>query len=636
MMPMDLNPTNQKDLYERACRRMAELVPGWSDEIPSEPTVTILELASQLADLQNYKWNLVGPEHYLAYLKLLGGVRKELTPATLFAKALGGTIPYQGQRYWVDGVPYEVMEARRAEGEIKAVRVECGNTVLNWAPGETIVLQGDKIRLHIAFTKELPAEIPIRIWCGFIPEPGRIPPEPDTPPPIALSAQIPDTQGWRAITLQDDTCGFLQSGYLTVTAAIPFTSLCIEVIGQLEGTPCVQHMVLEPVRLEQRLTRSAFVDVSPPFRLPEGWAGNRVLRCFLPAEPDGWREAPDLYVQDGCISGWSGDIPEEIRVIAAEPDFPFAFSVQPTACEEVKLEEEGVLPERLKIMVLEDGAWYDCPITKPDPHHTLPFGCRWDEARNTLCFGDGRDYRIPTGGAILIAGCAVTLGSAGNGAAGILRQGDSTLLVLTPASGGGERESAQDAFRRTAKEQSNPLRAVTLADYEDLASKTPGLALGKIHAVGHQAQGQRKAGVTLLARPLSSAPLAVLTPWEQERLQEWLGRYRMLGVPVSVQAPRYLPLDVKVTLRVSEQIDEQMIRAAVVSLTDGVEGPLGFGAEISTTGITAALSGLEHVLSVTALEVRPMSGGVSRSQDGSIRLHADMLSYLKELQIKQI
>ena len=209
-------------------------------------------------------------------------------------------------------------------------------------------------------------------------------------------------------------------------------------------------------------------------------------------------------------------------------------------------------------------------------------------------------------------------------------------MVLTPASGGGDRESEQDAFRRTAKEQSNPLRAVTLADYEELARKAPGLALGKIHAVGHQAQGQRKPGVALLARPLSSAPLAVLTPWEQERLQEWLGRYRMLGVPVSVQVPRYLPLDVQVTLRVSEQIDEQMIRDAVVSLTDGVEGPLGFGAEISTTGITAVLSGLEHVLSVTALEVRPMSGGVRRSQDGSIRLQADMLPYLKELQIKQI
>lgn len=499
MMSMDLNPTNQKDLYERACRRMAELVPGWSDDIPSDPTVTILELASQLSNLQNYKWNLVGPEHYLAYLQLLGGVRKALTPATLLTRAIGDADPYPGQRYWVDDVPYEVTETRRVKGDIQTVRVECGTSVLHWTPGKTLTLQGDTIRLHMAFTKTLPADTPIRIWCGLAPELGRVPPEPDTPPPIALRAQVPDTHGWREITLDDGTCGFLQSGYLTVTAAVPFTSLRMEVIGPLEGTPCVEHLVLEPVRLEQHLTRSAFVDLFPPFQFPEGWVGNRVLRCFVPAESGGWHEAPALYAQDGCVAGWTGDTPTMIRVIAAEPDFSFAFSVQPTACEEVKLEEDGILPDNLKVMVLDEGTWYDCPITEPDPKHTLPYGCRWDELRNTLCFGDGRDYRIPAGGAILIAGCAVTLGSAGNGAAGILRQGNCTLLALAPASGGCDRESARNAFRRTAKEQSNPLRAVTLADYEILARKTPGLALGQVHAISRQSQGQQKAGVIMLS-----------------------------------------------------------------------------------------------------------------------------------------
>ena len=636
MMPMDLNPTNQKDLYEKACRRMAELVPGWSDEIPSEPTVTILELASQLSALQNYKWNLVGPEHYLAYLELLGGVRRELKPAVLLTRVVGDADPYPGQRYWVDGVPYEVMGSRRADGEIQAVRVECGATILYWEPGETFTLQGDTIRLHMAFTKAVPADTPIRIWCGLVPEPGRVPPEPDTPPPVVLQAQVPSAQGWQEVSLEDGSCGFLKNGYWTITAPVSFTSLRIEVIGQLEGAPCVQHLVLEPVRLEQRLTRSTFADLTPPFRLPEGWAGNRVLRCFLPDEAGGWLEAPALYVQDGCVAGWTGSVPSSIRVIAAEPDFAFSFSVQPIACEEIKLEESGILPDDLKVMVLEDGGWHDCPIIKPDPQHTLPFGCHWDETRNTLCFGDGRNYRIPAGGAILIAGCAVTLGSAGNGATGILRQGDSTLLALAPASGGCDRESEQNAFRRTAKEQSHPLRAVTLADYEKLAQKTPGLALGQVHAISRQSQGQQKAGVILLARPLSSDPLADLTSWQRERLQNWLERYRMIGVPVSVQSPRYLPLTVRVTLRVSEQIDEQTIRAALTALTDGINGPLGFGADISSTGITAALSGLDHVLAVTALEVRPLSGGVRRSQDGSIRLKPDMLPYLKELQIRQI
>lgn len=636
MMPIDLNPASQTDLYELACRRMAELVPGWSDEIPSEPTVAILELAAQLSHLQNHKWNLVGPEHYQAYLKLLGGVARELKPAVVLTRAMGAANPYPGQRYWVDGVPYEVTQARRAGGEIQSVRGEWGTEVQHWRPGGAMTVRGDGVRLSMAFTDPLPAETPIRIWCGLAPEPGRVPPEPDTPPPVVLRAQALGGQGWRDAALEDGTCGLLQTGYWTVTAPVPFTSLRIEVSGPLEGAPCIRHLVLEPVGLEQRLTRSALGDLPPPFRLPEGWAGSRVLRCFLPAETGGWYEAPDLYVQDGCVAGWTGRTPTAIRVVASEPDFPAAFSVQPIACEEVKLEEKGILPDHLKVMVLEDGVWYDCPVVQPDPRRTLPFGCRWDETRNTLCFGDGRDYRIPAGGAILIAGCAVTLGSAGNGAAGVLHQRGGALLALAPASGGCDGETPQNAFRRTVKEQSHPLRAVTLADYEELARKTPGLALGQVHAISRQWQGREKAGVILLARPLSSDPLADLTPWQKERLQDWLGRYRMIGVPVFVQAPRYLSLAVRVTLRVSRRINEQTVRSALVALTDGITGQLGFGGDISGTAITAALSALEHVLSVAALDVRPMSGGVRPSQDGSIRLKPDMLPYLKELQIRQI
>ena len=636
MIPIDLNTTNQKDLYERACRRMSELVPGWSDAIPSDPAVVILELASQLSNMQNYKWNLVGPEHYLAYLKLLGGTRRMLTPASLLARTLGGINPYKGQRYWVDGVPYEVIETRHMEAELQFVHIECGNEILNWESGRTITLNGETVGIHISFTTELPAKKPIRIWCGLEPEQGRVPPAPDTPPPVILKAQTSIKGVWQNVSLEDSTCGLLQSGYWTISSDDPFVSLQIKLHGQLEGTPRIQQLVLEPVHLEQCLTRSTMVDLPPPFLLPKGWIGSRVLRYFLPSDKDGWQEAPFLFAQNGCVVGWTEKPPATIRVIASEPDFTFEFAIQPTACEEIKLDEEGILPERLKVMVQENGVWYDCPITLPDPHHTLSRGCRWDEIQNALRFGDGRDYEIPTGGAVLIAGCTITLGEKGNGATGILQQGDSTLSALAPASGGCERETVYDAFRRVAKEQRVPLRAVTLADYEMLAHQTPGLALGQVHAVSHQSQGQQNAGVILFARPLSPDPLAVLTSWQRDRLQDWLEQYRMIGVPVSVQIPRYLPLAVHVTLRVSEMIDEQTIRTVIVAQTDGITGPVGFGTKISSTGITAALSKLEHVLSVTTLEIHPLTGGVNCRQDGTIHLKSDMLPYLKELKVNQI
>lgn len=635
MRPIDLNQTKQTDLYGQACRRMAELSPGWSDDIPSDPAVAILELASYLSDMQNRKWNQVEAGHYLAYLKLLGGSVRRLAPAALLAKPLGTERPYPGQRFWIDGISYEVTSAG-VPGEIQTVKIDCAGARHAWAPGTALRLSGDGLALHIAFTQPLSAGRPVRIWCGLLPEPGRVPPDEHTPPPVTLRAQAAGPEGWRDIPLVDGTCGLLQSGNWIVTPSHSASSLRIAADGPLEGAPFLSELVLEPVRLEQHLTRSAAVDLAPPFTIPQGRTGYRVLRCFVPAGDSGWREAPELFVQNGRLTGWSGQAPRTIRVVSAEPDFAYTFPLRSLAGEELFFEEPGVLPDSLRVMVQEDGVWHDCPIREPDPSQTLERGCRWDGERQALRFGDGRDFCVPMSGTLLVTACATTLGSAGNGAGGILEQDGIRLQALAPATGGCDAESAKDAFYRVAREQEEPLRAVTMRDYEALARKTPGLALGQVQAIPRRSQGKREAGVTVLAKPISQEDLPVLTPWQAGRLKAWLEQFRLIGVPVSIQSPHYLPLAVHVSLRVSEPVEEQEIRDTVLRLADGVTGPLPFGAEISYAGIFAALGALENVAAVTALELRPLSAGVRRAQDGSVRLKPNMLPYLKELRVTQV
>ena len=109
MNPVDLNQTNQADLYTRLCSRMSEMVPGWSDDIPSDPAVAILELVSYLSDMQNQRINAVSAEHYRAYLKLLDGKQRSAAPAELLARDIGDKRTYPGQRFWIDGVPFEVV-----------------------------------------------------------------------------------------------------------------------------------------------------------------------------------------------------------------------------------------------------------------------------------------------------------------------------------------------------------------------------------------------------------------------------------------------------------------------------------------------------------------------------------------------
>lgn len=99
MNPVDLNQTNQADLYTRLCSRMSEMVPGWSDDIPSDPAVAILELVSYLSDMQNQRINAVSAEHYRAYLKLLDGKQRSAAPAELLARDIGDKRTYPGQRF---------------------------------------------------------------------------------------------------------------------------------------------------------------------------------------------------------------------------------------------------------------------------------------------------------------------------------------------------------------------------------------------------------------------------------------------------------------------------------------------------------------------------------------------------------
>ena len=66
MYSLNLDTTNQQELYERACARMAQIIPGWSDAIPSDPAVVLLELISYLSTLQNREINTLRERHYLA------------------------------------------------------------------------------------------------------------------------------------------------------------------------------------------------------------------------------------------------------------------------------------------------------------------------------------------------------------------------------------------------------------------------------------------------------------------------------------------------------------------------------------------------------------------------------------------
>lgn len=636
MYSLDQDTTSQRELYERACARMAQLIPGWSDVIPSDPAVVLLELVSYLSHVQNREINTLRERHYLAYLKLLEASPRQLIPARLPAVPVQGGRPWPGLRFEIDGVSFEVLDTQEdGNHQVREASLLQNARRMTLRKDVPLVIARDApAELEITFSAPLTPDLPARLWLELQPEPGRNPPDGSTPPPIELPAQVWEGGAWRDILCEDGTCGLLQSGYVTLTPPVPSDRLRLLIRGAVEGEPRIAAAALHPVVLEQRRTRSQSIDLEAPCSLPRGWTENRVLRFFRP-QNGGWREDKALFVRDGRVCGPSRETPQCVRVVAAEPDFAVLHPLRELPAEEICLEEDGILPDSLRLMVEEGGVWYDCPICLPEDGRTLPRGCRWDSARKALRFGDGRDFRVPCAGQLLVAACACTLGAGGNGAGGLLERQGISLAPLCPAGGGQDAEDGKSAFFRAAREQELPARAVSLSDYEALALRTPGLALARAKAVPAAKLGKTGAGVVVLAKPRSADPLPPLTRWQAERLRVWLERFRLVGVPLEVRGPRYCPIGVRFRVRFSAPAAEQALRAAAVQHTDGVTGPLDFGAELSYTALFSALSAVPGVESVRALALSALSGGGRHTQEGGIKLDADVLPYLERFQLTE-
>lgn len=638
MEPIDLNPSGQAELYERSVRRMAELLPGWSDAIPSDPAVTVLELLTGLSDVQNERIDEVWQEHYLAYLKLLGERPRALSPARLRAlpETRAGLFPHM--RFQIDGMTFEVEDGwQYGDARVREAALERDGKQRRLSPRSPLRLaQEDWGRLVISFTGPLPAGSPVHLWCEIAPEPGRVPPDGETPAPFRLQGSVwaSEAEAWEEVRIQDGTCGFLRSGWLEWTPPAASDRLCLTADGQVEGAPLLTALALEPVALVQRRSRSITMDLQPPFYLPYDGGKDYALRFFLPTGDGAWREEPALFARDGRVRSPDGAEYEAIRVVAVESGFSAQHTLRPLPMEWVALEEDGILPESLRVMMEEDGAWYDCPVCVPKPDRTLERGCRWDAKTGRLCFGDGRDFHVPKGGKVLIAGCACTMGAAGNGAGGELRSGGVRLFALGTARGGQDSEAPKDGYVRVAEEQSEPLRAVTCDDHAELARRTPGLALEQVTALPGPLKTAGN-GIRLFVLPRSSQPLPELTAWQKARLVEWMERFRLIGVPVMVQGPRYLPVQVSVTLRTAGRVSEAELRAVALKLVDGVRGGAAFGAKLSHPALYSALNAADGVLNILALELRPMGRGAKRTQDGSWTLEKDVLPYLEAFEIKQ-
>jgi len=70
--PPKLDDRTFHDIVEEAISMIPRYAPEWTNHNPSDPGITLIELAAWMTDLLIYRLNQVPDKNYVAFLNLLG------------------------------------------------------------------------------------------------------------------------------------------------------------------------------------------------------------------------------------------------------------------------------------------------------------------------------------------------------------------------------------------------------------------------------------------------------------------------------------------------------------------------------------------------------------------------------------
>jgi predicted phage baseplate assembly protein len=200
-----------------------------------------------------------------------------------------------------------------------------------------------------------------------------------------------------------------------------------------------------------------------------------------------------------------------------------------------------------------------------------------DSEAGTVRFGDGVRGRAPEAGRIIqVARMRAGGGANGNLPAGVIKAvtapADAPRLKVMqplPTTGGADAERLADAEARIPAQIRHGGRAVTAADYRELALRTPGVSIGRVEVLERFKPHQRRDGVpgvvsvmALPARQDTETPAPRPDRPFLETVHAWLDERRPLATELYVIGADYVPLGVSAAV---ELVDSNQ-REAVLNM----------------------------------------------------------------------
>ena len=319
-----------------------------------------------------------------------------------------------------------------------------------------------------------------------------------------------------------------------------------------------------------------------------------------------------------------------------------ASSVYPTSLQLQVEEEEGLVPWR---QVADTAA-----ARRDDRVYSV------DPEAGTVSFGDGVRGMVPaTGRAIQVVSMRAGGGAAGNVAAGSIKSitapaGAPRLKVVQPlaTAGGADAEDLASAEARIPAILRHGNRAVTAADYQELALRTPGVAVGRAEVLERFVPAQRRSDVpgvvsvmVIPARDGFAAPCPRPDRPMLESVHAWLDERRPLATELYVIGVDYVPVGVSAAV---ELVDTSQREAVLDAVSDAIRqhlwplppgGPDGngwpLGRFVDDRAIETAIGRVPGVRSVAPVHLFGRKSGQTKwtiiPQDATGRVRLNLLSW---------
>jgi predicted phage baseplate assembly protein len=612
-----LDDLTYEQMIQRAVSRIPTMTDQWTDFNSHDPGITVLQMYAWLTDMLNYYMNATGDIHVQKYLKLLG-IEPEKEQASEGYLVVEGNqeslqIPSK-TRFYAGNIPFEtISEQHLSENRFCSCINEVDGNAMDLTAfagkdgdfAETFAMNFEREAVvYLGFEHGL--QFDDRLYINVKEDKHRTPFGMDFEL-SHLAWEYYTQEGWQTLPVEDDTCGFLRTGFLHIRSRKEhkpwkhpqgereaYYIRCILTENQYDVLPALGMIYVNPLKVVQQQTICGSV-------------------------PSGLR----LGKTNGCAGQ------------TLEFDYPDVYHF------------ELLLWDEQKTAYTDGAIWIYTENLEQADYKDHVF--TWDAEQKEIRFGDGIHGAVPEQGmdveVIQLTGSCF---SGGNVLAGEINRTDFPQLlgcrISNPEAtfGGRERESVREMLERMEETLLAQERMASAEDYVKRILATPGLMLDLVHVIPGRLYGKlhrQERGlneVVAVVKPYGSGSRPKLGSVYREMIEHYIEPYRLLNTKVSIESCEYVGIEVHGRILLHHDTEEvrTAIHRCLEEETDYHCRKKPFGMTISYGRVFTRLEAIEGVKQVQSLSLERVGRAAEKNDSKDILLHEDALAILEKIDLE--